>query len=170
VSPHLDGASREPRRAVLRCVDAATVRRVVSDKTVFQRTPPLGFLILSVVLASAIPTAETTVGSDTFQITVEDGITIAAPRKTSRAINRREASDYGEPTRTTRMRMSEPAGAGSPIPAEVIPQLAAAAAQIAAACEEPAPATITAAPATRAKALEVLFKGSTVPASHDATS
>jgi hypothetical protein len=92
--------------------------------------PRWGFLILSVVLASAIPTAETTVGSDTFQITVEDGITIAAPRKTSRAINRREASDYGEPTRTTRTRMSEPAGAGSPIPAEVIPQLAAVAHQV----------------------------------------
>jgi hypothetical protein len=39
--------------------------------------------------------------------------------------------------------MSEPAGAGgSPIAAEVIPQLAAAAARIAAAHEEPAPASI----------------------------
>jgi hypothetical protein len=63
--------------------------------------------------------------------------------------------------------MSGPAGAArSPIPAEVIPQLAAAAAQIAAAHEEPAPATIAAAPTTRVKAL--LFSGSTVPASHDA--
>jgi hypothetical protein len=59
---------------------------------------------------------------------------------------------------------------GSPIAAEVIPQLAAAAAQIAAACEEPAPATITAAPTTRVKALDLLFKGSTVPASYDAPS
>jgi hypothetical protein len=42
--------------------------------------------------------------------------------------------------------MSEPAGAaGSPIAAEVIPQLAAVAAQIAAANEEPAPASIAAA-------------------------
>jgi hypothetical protein len=67
--------------------------------------------------------------------------------------------------------MSEPAGAGgSPIAAEVIPQLAAAAARIAAAHEEPAPASIAAAPTTRVKALEVLFRGSTVPASHDAPS
>jgi len=40
-------------------------------------------------------TAEITVGSDTYQITVEDGVTIAAPRKTSRDINRHKASDYG---------------------------------------------------------------------------
>ena len=67
--------------------------------------------------------------------------------------------------------MSEPAGAaGSPIAAEVIPQLAAAAAQIAAAHEEPAPASIAAAPTTRVKALDVLFRGSTVPASDDAPS
>jgi hypothetical protein len=69
------------------------------------------------------------------------------------------------------MRMSEPAGAaGSPIAAEVIPQLAAVAAQIAAAHEEPAPATIAAAPTTRVKALDLLFRGSTVPASYDAPS
>jgi hypothetical protein len=69
------------------------------------------------------------------------------------------------------MRMSEPAGAaGSPIAAEIIPQLAAAAAQIAAAHEEPAPASIAAAPTTRVKALDLLFKGSTVPASLDAPS
>ena len=67
--------------------------------------------------------------------------------------------------------MSEPAGAaGSPIAAEVIPQLAAAAAKIAAAQEEPGPATIAAAPTTRVKALDVLFRGSTVPASYDAPS
>ena len=68
--------------------------------------------------------------------------------------------------------MSEPAGAtGSPIAAEVIPQLAAAAAQIATAHEEPAPATIAAAPTTtRVKTLDLLFKGSTVPASYDAPS
>lgn len=64
--------------------------------------------------------------------------------------------------------MSEPAG--SPIPAEVIPQLGAAAAKIAAAHEEPAPASITGAPTTRVKALDLLFRGSTVPASYDAPS
>ena len=67
--------------------------------------------------------------------------------------------------------MSGPAGAaGSPITAEVIPQLAAAAAQIAAAYNEPAPATIAAALTTRVKALDLLFRGSTVPASYDAPS
>lgn len=67
--------------------------------------------------------------------------------------------------------MSEPAGAaGSPIAAEVIPQLAAAAAKIAAAHEEPAPASTAVAPTTRVKALDVLFRGSTVPASDDAPS
>ena len=67
--------------------------------------------------------------------------------------------------------MSEPAGAaGSPIAAEVIPHLAAAAAQIAAAHEEPAPGSIAAAPTTRVRALDVLFRGSTVPASYDAPS
>jgi hypothetical protein len=69
------------------------------------------------------------------------------------------------------MRMSEPPGAaGSPIAAEVIPRLAAAAAQIAAAHEEPAPASIAAVLTTRVKALDVLFRGSTVPASYDAPS
>jgi hypothetical protein len=69
------------------------------------------------------------------------------------------------------MRMSQPAGAaGSPIAAEVIPRLAAAATQIAAAHEEPAPASIAAVPTTRVKALDLLFRGSTVPASYDAPS
>jgi hypothetical protein len=61
--------------------------------------------------------------------------------------------------------MTGPDGAaGTPIAAEVIPQLAAAAAQIAAAHEEPTPATIAAAPTTGVKAIDLLFKGSTVPA------
>lgn len=69
------------------------------------------------------------------------------------------------------MRMSEPAGAArSPIAAEVVPKLAAVAAQIAAAHEEPAPASIAAAPTTRVKALDLLFRGSTVPANCDAPS
>jgi hypothetical protein len=40
-------------------------------------------------------TAEITVGSDTYQITVEDGITLTAARTTSRDIKRHKASDYG---------------------------------------------------------------------------
>jgi hypothetical protein len=63
--------------------------------------------------------------------------------------------------------MSEPAGAaGSPIAAEVIPQLATVAAQIAAAHEEPAPACIAAVATTRVKALEALSAGS-MPAQFD---
>jgi hypothetical protein len=34
------------------------------------------------------------VGSDTYQITVEDDIALTAPRKTSRDINRHKASNY----------------------------------------------------------------------------
>jgi hypothetical protein len=69
------------------------------------------------------------------------------------------------------MRMSGPAGAaGSPIAAEVIPKLASIAAQAAAAYKEPAPATVAAVPTTRVKALDLLFRGSTVPASYDAPS
>jgi len=54
---------------------------------------------IQVGLPYAGKTAEVTVDSDTYQITVEDGIAFAAPRKTSRAINRHKASDYGEPNR-----------------------------------------------------------------------
>jgi hypothetical protein len=50
---------------------------------------------IAVGLPHAGKTAEITVGSDTYQITVEDGVTIAAARKTSRDINRHKASDYG---------------------------------------------------------------------------
>jgi hypothetical protein len=39
-------------------------------------------------------TSEITVGSDTYQITVEDGITLTAPRTTSRDIRRHKASAY----------------------------------------------------------------------------
>jgi hypothetical protein len=50
---------------------------------------------IQVGLPHAGKTAEITIESDTYQITVEDGITLTAPRKTSRAINRHKASDYG---------------------------------------------------------------------------
>jgi len=50
---------------------------------------------IQVGLPRAGKTAQITVQADTNQITVEDGITIAAPRKTSRDINRHKASDYG---------------------------------------------------------------------------
>jgi hypothetical protein len=50
---------------------------------------------IQVGLPHAGKTVEVTVEADTYQITVEDGIAVAAPRKTSRAINRHKASDYG---------------------------------------------------------------------------
>ena len=49
---------------------------------------------IQVGLPHAGKTAEITVSSDTYQITLEDGITITAPRTTSRDINRHKASDY----------------------------------------------------------------------------
>jgi hypothetical protein len=39
-------------------------------------------------------TAEVTVESDTYQIAIEPGITITAPRTTSRDIKRHKASNY----------------------------------------------------------------------------
>ncbi len=62
--------------------------------------------------------------------------------------------------------MNEPADAAKPpIPATVIPQLAAAAAQIAATHAEPSPASIAAVATTRAKALDVVGKGTKIPGS-----
>ena len=39
-------------------------------------------------------TAEITIEADTYQITVDDGVAITAPRKTSRDIKRHKASYY----------------------------------------------------------------------------
>jgi hypothetical protein len=52
---------------------------------------------VQVGLPHAGKTAEITVGSDTYQITVEDGITIAAPRTTSRDIKRHKAPTTTSP-------------------------------------------------------------------------
>jgi hypothetical protein len=54
---------------------------------------------IQVGLPHAGKTAEVTVEADTYQITVEDGIAISAPRNTSRDINRHKASSY--PPRVT---------------------------------------------------------------------
>ena len=60
--------------------------------------------------------------------------------------------------------MSEAAGAaGSPIPAGVIPRLAAAAVKFAARHEEASPTSIVAVATTRAEALRVVFKGTRMP-------
>ena len=50
---------------------------------------------LEVGLAHARKTAEVIMDADTCQITVEPGITITAPRTTSRDIRRHKASSYG---------------------------------------------------------------------------
>ena len=49
---------------------------------------------IQVGLAHARKTAEVTVEADTYQITVEPGITSTAPRTTSRDIRRHKASNY----------------------------------------------------------------------------
>ena len=68
-----------------------TVRRRVSIRGAIM----IGGQRIQVGLPHAGKTVTITVSSGTYQITVEDGLTIAAPRKTSRAINRHKASDYG---------------------------------------------------------------------------
>jgi hypothetical protein len=42
-------------------------------------------------------TAEVTIEADTYHITVEDGITLTAPRTTSRDIKRHKAANYAPP-------------------------------------------------------------------------
>ena len=49
---------------------------------------------IQVGLAHARKTAEVTVESHTYQIAIEPGITITAPRTTSRDIKRHKASNY----------------------------------------------------------------------------
>ena len=49
---------------------------------------------IQVGLAHARKTAEVSVEADTYQTTVEPGLTITAPRTTSRDIRRHKASSY----------------------------------------------------------------------------
>jgi hypothetical protein len=49
---------------------------------------------IQVGLPHAGKTAQVTIEADTYQITVEGGSTVTAPRKTSRDINRHKASNY----------------------------------------------------------------------------
>jgi hypothetical protein len=67
-----------------------TVRRRVSIRGAIM----IGGQRIQVGLPHAGKTAEITIGSDTYQITVEDGITFAAARTTSRDIKRHKASNY----------------------------------------------------------------------------
>jgi hypothetical protein len=68
-----------------------TVRRRVSTRGAIM----IGGQRIQVGLPPAGKTVTITVGSGIYQITVEDGIAFAAPRKTSRDIHRHKASDYG---------------------------------------------------------------------------
>jgi hypothetical protein len=53
---------------------------------------------IEVGLPHAGKTAEVTAGTDTYQITAEDGIIFTAPRRTSRDIKRHKDSNYGPPS------------------------------------------------------------------------
>jgi hypothetical protein len=57
---------------------------------------------IQVGLPYAGKTAEITIEADTYQITVESGITITAARTTSRDIRRHKASNYTNTGRTSR--------------------------------------------------------------------
>jgi hypothetical protein len=75
-----------------------TVRRTVSIRGAIM----IGGQRIQVGLPHAGKTAEITVESDTYQITVEDAITITAARTTSRDIKRHKASDYSSAHRRSR--------------------------------------------------------------------
>jgi hypothetical protein len=60
---------------------------------------------IQVGLPHARKTAQITVEADTYQITVEPGITVTAARTTSRDIKRHKASHYPPPT--TRLEPTE---------------------------------------------------------------
>jgi hypothetical protein len=94
----------QPARHRLRGVRAGTASppRLPEPLQVKRRVSVRGAIMIGgqriqVGLPHAGKTAEITVGSDTYQITVEDGITIAAPRTTSRDIKRHKASNYHQP-------------------------------------------------------------------------
>jgi hypothetical protein len=91
----------QPARHRLRGARAGTASppRLPEPLQVKRRVSVRGAIMLGgqrihVGLPHAGRTAEITVGSDTYQITVEDGIALTAPRKTSRDIERHKASNY----------------------------------------------------------------------------
>jgi hypothetical protein len=68
--------------------------QTVSRRISVRGTIMIGGQRIQVGLPHAGKTAEVTIGTDTYQITVGDGVTMAAPRKTSRDIKRHKASAY----------------------------------------------------------------------------
>ena len=79
------GAAQPPRLPEL-----VTVTRRVSVRGAIM----IGGQRIQVGLSHARKTAEVTVEADTYQVTVEPGITISAPRTTSSDIRRHKASNY----------------------------------------------------------------------------
>jgi|SRR5215470_12879288 len=75
---------------VPRLPDPLVVRRRVSVRGAIM----IGGQRIQVGLPHARETAEVTIGADTYQISVNDGTTITAPRTTSRDIRRHKASNY----------------------------------------------------------------------------
>jgi hypothetical protein len=67
-----------------------TVRRRISVRGAIM----IGRQRIQVGLPHAGKTAEITVETDTYQITVDDGVVLTAPRTTSRDILRHKASNY----------------------------------------------------------------------------
>jgi transposase InsO family protein len=80
------GTAQPPRLPEL-----LTVKRRVSARGAIM----IGGQRIQVGLPHAGKTADVTIDADTYQITVEDGITFAAPGTTSRDIKRHKASNYG---------------------------------------------------------------------------
>jgi len=75
-------------------VSCVAVKRRVSVRGAIM----IGGQRIQVGLPHAGKTADVTIDADTYQITVEDGITLVAPRTTSRDIKRHKASNYGPAT------------------------------------------------------------------------
>lgn len=79
------GTARPPRLP-----EPLTVTRRVSVRGAIM----IGGQTIQVGLPHARRTAEVTVQSDSYQITIEPGVIITAPRATSRDIRRHKASSY----------------------------------------------------------------------------
>jgi transposase InsO family protein len=82
------GSAQPPRLP-----EPLTVKRRVSVRGAIM----VGRQKIQVGLPHARKTAEITVEADTYQITIEDGITLTAPRTTSHDIRRHKASNYISP-------------------------------------------------------------------------
>jgi hypothetical protein len=99
--PHgrLPGPAGARRRLRGARAAATTPPRLPGQLTVQRRVSVRGAIMIGgqriqIGLPHAGKTAEVIIETDTYQISVEDGITVTAPRKTSRDIRRHKASNY----------------------------------------------------------------------------